>query len=164
MRARDLNLLETATRSLQASVLGQHTMLVAASGPRSCQEWRSRSAATILSSLMIRKPDCTGDGECSAESPIQSIWWDSGAEKHKKPLEDSWVPPLPISLTAWNCDTPPLGTGPCSRIPRPDSTICAPCATRVRRPEIPLDRRCRRPRAPVYLGLERRARQPRIPL
>jgi hypothetical protein len=51
-----------------------------------------------------------GDGECSADSRIQTIWWDSGAEKRKKPLEDSSVPPLPISLTAWNCDTPPLGT------------------------------------------------------
>jgi hypothetical protein len=34
-------------------------MLVAASGQRSRQEWRSRSSATILSSLMVRKPDCT---------------------------------------------------------------------------------------------------------
>ena len=35
-------------------------MLVTVSGPRSRQEWRSRSSATILSSLMVRKPDCTG--------------------------------------------------------------------------------------------------------
>jgi hypothetical protein len=85
-------------------------MLVAVSGPRSCQEWRSRSAATIFFFLDDPKTRLHGDGECSADCPIQSIWWDSGAEKRKKPPEDSWVPPLPISLTAWNCGTLPLGT------------------------------------------------------
>jgi Resolvase, N terminal domain len=34
----------------------------------------------------------------------------AGAEKRKKPLEGFWVPPLSISLTAWNCGTPPLRT------------------------------------------------------
>jgi hypothetical protein len=86
-------------------------MLVAVSGPRSCQEWRRRFAATILSSLMIQNP-IARDGEYSAGSPIQSIWWDSGAEKLEKPLEEFWVPPPPILLTAWNYDTPPLGTTP----------------------------------------------------
>jgi hypothetical protein len=72
-----------------------------------------------------------GDGEYSADSPIQSIWWDSCVEKRKKPLEGFWVPPLSISLTAWNYDTPPL---------RPTTPTAAWSSTAPRTPRAEMSR------------------------
>jgi hypothetical protein len=61
---------------------------------------------------MIRKPDCTGTVNALPIVRYKAFGGTQVPKSRKKPLEDSWVPPLPISLKAWNCDTPPLDTSP----------------------------------------------------